>query len=171
MMKAIRIRRLVENDRWIPTLIVVAFLGLVALEARLIFLAVTTFPGMVTDEPYQRGLHYNDVLAAEANQQQRGWSVRTSYAGAAGTSNTLLVSAFDRNGLPVTGASVQVIAEQVTRHAQAILTELREAAPGNYTADLRLPLGGRWTLRAIVQKGDAVDRHVRDIVVGGRLQP
>lgn len=170
MMSTVRIRSLFGNDRWIPALIIGFFLGLAALEARFIFLAVSTFPGMVTDLPYQRGLHYNDVLAAEAAQEERGWTVRTSYAGAAGTENILSVAVYDKGGLPVSGASVQVIAEQVSRHAQAIVTEVKETSPGNYDAKLKLPLGGRWTLRVIVRKGDDIDRRIQDVIIGGRTQ-
>ncbi|UFZ02718.1 FixH family protein [Bradyrhizobium ontarionense] len=164
------VRNLIANDRWIPALIVVVFLGLAGLEARFIFLAVSTFPGVVTEQPYEHGLHYNDVLVAEAAQKARGWTVRTSYAGSAGAENILLVSVRDKAGAPVTAALVQVVATQVTRHTQAIVTDLKETSPGNYDAQLRLPLGGRWMLRVVVRKGDAIDRHVQDIMIGGRTQ-
>ncbi len=50
------------------------FGGIAAVNAVMVTLAVRTHSGMVTDHPYEKGLAYNQVIAAEEAQQARGWS-------------------------------------------------------------------------------------------------
>ena len=56
----------------------VAFFG-VMLLANGIFLyyALETFPGGDTSDPYRKGMHYNDTIAAAARQAEQGWRTET----------------------------------------------------------------------------------------------
>ncbi len=38
-----------------------------------VYFALTSFSGLSTDDPYKKGLNYNQALAAKEKQQARGW--------------------------------------------------------------------------------------------------
>ena len=50
------------------------FLAVVfAVNAAMIYAALTTYSGVVVAEPYRKGLHYNDRILADEGQRQRDW--------------------------------------------------------------------------------------------------
>lgn len=162
-----RLRHALAEDRWIPWTIVGAFVALTGVLAWFIYLAVSTYPGLVTDDPYHRGLNYQQALEAQAAQARQGWSLALSYDGAAGEPHPLVVTLKDRDGLPVTGATVAVLAERPARHAQIIPFALAEIGDGRYAADVRLPLGGRWVMSAIARTDHGEHRERVEIVLEG----
>lgn len=160
-----------RGDRWIPGLFILFFAALALVEARFIVLSTSTYRGLVTERPYERGIAYDRLLAAERAQVARGWRVTLAYDGIADAATPITVEVRDRQGTPLTGASVTVLAERTTRQAQAIPASLAEDRPGLYRSALRLPVGGPWTLRIVVRKGDDLHRHIEERRVGGSRQP
>ena len=58
----------------------VAFFGVVAaVNAVMATLAIRTHSGVVTEHPYEKGLAYNQVVAAEAQQEALGWKGTINY--------------------------------------------------------------------------------------------
>jgi nitrogen fixation protein FixH len=163
-----RLRALAASDRTIPALIIGFFLGLILLQGFFLFTAFRTFPGMVTDQPFQRGQQFNAILAESEAQAARGWKVEIRFEQPAGLEGPIIVTVRDREGQPVTGARVSVIAERLTRHAQAIPLTLTETKRGDYATALTLPIGGRWTFRAAVEQGEVRHREVREIRVSAK---
>ena len=50
------------------------FLAVVlAVNAAMIYAALSTYSGVVAAEPYRKGLHYNDRILAAERQRQRDW--------------------------------------------------------------------------------------------------
>ena len=50
------------------------FLAVVfAVNAAMIYAALSTYSGVVAAEPYRKGLHYNDRILAEERQRLRNW--------------------------------------------------------------------------------------------------
>lgn len=159
---------LIEGDRWIPSLIVFAFVLLTILFAQFVMLAVETFPGLVTD-PAPR---HAGPMSAEERTERTGWHTRVEYGGEAGLELPLLVVLTDVHGRHITDATVSVLAERLnTRHAQAIPVQLGETAPGHYTAHLALPLGGEWTLRVTATKGDGFLQNISTVKLAPRQTP
>ncbi len=146
-----RLRHLVAEDRWIPLSIVGFFVGLTILFAYFTYLAVSTFPGLVTDDSYDEGNKYNQVLAMEAAQKRQGWTLKLTYSGAAGEPHPLTVILKDRHHRPIDGARVAVLAQRPAAHAQEKLVRLPGIGDGVYSAPLNLPLGGRWVFDAVAK--------------------
>jgi nitrogen fixation protein FixH len=162
------LRALAISDRTIPALIIGFFFGLILLQGFFVFTAFRTFPGMVTDQPFQRGQQFNAILAESEAQAARGWAVAIRFDQPAGLEGPVIVTVRDREGRPVSGARVTVVAERLTRHAQAIPLTLTEAARGDYATALTLPIGGRWTFRAAVEQDEIRHREVLEIRVAAK---
>ena len=62
------------------------FLGFFAtvfvVNGAMIYSAVSTHSGLVANEPYRKGLHYNERIAADERQARLGWTeMRSRSAG------------------------------------------------------------------------------------------
>ena len=64
-----------------------AFLGFFAtvfvVNGAMIYSAVSTHSGLVANEPYRKGLHYNERIAADERQARLGWTERSRSAATA----------------------------------------------------------------------------------------
>ena len=67
----------VGRDRHIPWLFVLGFAIVFAVNGTMIWFAVGSFSGLYTPKPRDRGLHYNDVVAAQQARDTLGWRVAT----------------------------------------------------------------------------------------------
>lgn len=156
--------KLLQHDRWIPLGFIGLFLLLFALEANFIAIAYRSFTGLVTDEPYATGLHYNEIIAAREAEQRLGWQIESAAAPVAALENRLAVTLRDRDGRPLS-ANLKVTAERMTRFPQVIPIEMTEVAPGQWQGLARLPLAGRWSLRLIVTAGSDKVHRITEIEV------
>jgi nitrogen fixation protein FixH len=61
------------TGRHVLGVVVGFFAVIIALNIWFLTLAYRTFPGQVSDTPYEDGLAFNQRLAAQAAQARRGW--------------------------------------------------------------------------------------------------
>ena len=95
----------VARGRYIPWLFVAGFAIVFAVNATMIGLAVGSFSGLYTPKPRDRGLHYNEIIAAQQARDALGWRVEPTWQ--PGTDN-IEIAVFDRAGQPLAGAQVAV---------------------------------------------------------------
>lgn len=69
-----------RRDRIIPWYFVMFFAVIALVNGVMIHLALKTHTGTVTEHPYEKGLAYNQVVAAEAKQESLGWNGAISYS-------------------------------------------------------------------------------------------
>lgn len=143
---------------WYPWLFVGAFLIVIAVNGVMIVLAVDSFAGLDTAHPYERGLDYNQTLAAARAQEEMGWQVSVEAVpggGAAAGSHpvALEVRFLDRDGRALTGLAVQALLVRPTVEGHDVEVALAERGGGRYVAKTELPLPGQWDLR-IVARGE-----------------
>ena len=141
--------------RWIPWTFVVGFGVVVAVNATMIVYAVTSFTGLATANPYERGVAYNQVLAEQDRQAALGWTLAPNFvAGRAGTNaGELTLRATGADGVPLSGLSVTV---EMTRPVDAVAPVdlvLREAGNGLYRAEVTLPRAGQWDIHVVATAG------------------
>lgn len=113
----------------------VAFFGLVfGVNAYFVRVALSTHTGVVANEPYRKGLTYNERIVADERQSGLGWKSDI----ALGTEGSpLAITLADATGIPVRGLSVSAtVGRPATTGADVTLT-LSETAPGTYSADLK----------------------------------
>jgi len=106
-----------------------AFFGVVfAVNIFFVVTAVRTYTGVVAQEPYRKGLAYNQRIDADAQQAQLGWTAALT-ADKGGCTRLDLVAA---DGRPVSGLTVTgTLSRPSTAAFDRPLTYI-ETAPGRY---------------------------------------
>ena len=61
------------TGRHVLAAMLVFFAVVFAVNAAMIYAALSTYSGVVADEPYRKGLHYNERIVADERQRQRNW--------------------------------------------------------------------------------------------------
>jgi uncharacterized protein YqcC (DUF446 family) len=65
-----------RRDAWIPWVFVIAMAIVIAVNAVMVSFALGSWNGLVVDRSYERGLQYNQILAAQRQQDALGWQVQ-----------------------------------------------------------------------------------------------
>lgn len=134
---------------WYPWIFVAGMALVVVVNGIMAFIALNTWTGLETEGHYVKGLAYNDNLAAAAAQAERGWQVELTHQ----RGGALSVAFRDRDGTPLSGLAVQVLAVRPTHQGYDTSVELEHAGGGRYEGKLALPLSGLWELRIHAFKG------------------
>lgn len=133
------------------------FAVVVAVDSYFVAMALKTFPGQVSDTPYEDGLAYNRKLAQLAAQAQLGWRA----AAEVGADGSVIVEMRDASGAPVTGLSAMGRLERPATEAGRLTPAFVEGAPGDYVArpgrlsgawDLTLELEGSGGRRFVAER-------------------
>lgn len=147
-----------RRGRWIPWAIV-AFFGVVAaVNLVMIWLAISTWPGLETDRAYEEGLAYNRTLEAKARQDALGWQGEITGKMTRGFEAELTLRVNDADGAPLTGAVAVVRLLRPTSEGHDLIADLHELGAGSYRAAVTLPLAGIWDAEVTVVRGE--DRWV-----------
>lgn len=129
-----------------------AFFGVVfAVNGVFLYEAISTYTGVVSKQPYRKGLAYNERIAADEQQKKLGWAVETRFERATGR---LLATIQDRRGSPVTGLK---LAGMMGRPSTAEFDKhvvLRERESGVYEAQMGSRPSGTWMVELKAEKGD-----------------
>ncbi len=123
------------------------FFGVVsAANAVFIYLAVSSFSGLETENAYARGLAYNETLRQAEAQRQLGWSVTLDHE-ATGGGQRLTVSFRDRAGVPLADLVVAGALRRPTHEGMDQSLAFRSLGAGLYAAEPSLPAAGQWDIR------------------------
>ena len=124
----------------------IAFFGVIfAVNGVFLAAALSTHTGIVSKQPYRKGIDYNDRIAAGERQQALGWSADADLDTKA---QRLLLKLMDRNGRPVTGLMAQaVIGRPATEQFDLSVPLLEAAVPGTYDAQVGDLAPGSWLLQ------------------------
>lgn len=131
----------------------IAFFGVViAVNGVFTWFALDTWTGLAVDKAYQKGIAYNDELAAADRQKALGWRSDVRLDGAA-DGRTVTVEMRDAGGAPLTGLAVDLRFLRPTHEGLDREVVAAERAPGVYTAGIDLPEAGRWNVLVDVVAG------------------
>ena len=119
------------------------FFGVIFLvNGSMIYSAVSTNSGLVANEPYRKGLHYNDRIAASERQALLNWT-----EGAALTRDgKLSITLENEAGTPVRELTVNAVIGRPSTNRADIPLKLAEVAPGRYEAHAGPLEAGNWVL-------------------------
>lgn len=131
--------------------ILVAFFGTVfAVNAWFLGSAISTYSGIVANEPYRKGLAYNQRISADERQAAMKWSTTLE----ATRSGDITFSAHGPDGQPITRLFVKgTIGRPSTQSFDHQLT-FQEQSPGLYRASTGALHEGSWLI-AIEARGDS----------------
>ncbi len=122
----------------------------------MIYIAVTTFSGVETEDAYRKGRDYNRILEAARTQAELGWtmSIDSAVSGQLDQENvTLTVAMADRDGRPLEGLEVNLLLRRPGDDNYDQRAIARSTSPGSYQTDMPLLGYGRWLIEAV-----AIDR-------------
>jgi nitrogen fixation protein FixH len=148
------------RGRWIPWIFVGGMLTVFLVNAVLVFFAMSSWSGIATDRPFERGLAYNRLLAAAAAEEALGWKAEIAYRD--GGLTVLLRDADDR---PIEGAALSFEARRPLERHASIGAVFASAGMGRYEARVDDLRPGQWDIRLAVVRGDAAAHLGRRIVV------
>jgi nitrogen fixation protein FixH len=119
-----------------------------AVNGYFIVRAVSTHTGVVSQEPYRKGLAYNDRIAADVRQTAFGWRETMTLT----SEGRIVLNLADREDKPVPGLRINahVGRPSTVRHDRTVA--LSETADGQHTADIGSLDGGNWVVTIEAQR-------------------
>lgn len=121
----------------------IAFFGVIfAVNGYFLYSALSTHTGLIANEPYRKGLQYNDRIAAAEAQAKLGWMDSVE----ALTGAPIVFSLRDRNGAPVQGMLLRGFVGRPATAQHDKPLAFRETEPGRYAADAGKLADGNWML-------------------------
>ena len=140
----------------------VAFFGVIAaVNGVFMYFALSTWPGLTTEDAYKKGVAYNRTLDEAAVQARLGWRS----AVAIDVSGELVVSLAGKDGAPIQGARVDVTLSRPLGSEAALSLMLEEIAPGRYGGRFTAPDAGRWKADIKAQLNDNSYRMRHEVMV------
>ena len=136
-----------DRDAWIPWSFVGFFAVVLLANGIMIFVALNTWTGMSTDDPYDRGLNFNDQIAEARAQDELGWTVTLEFAQTGAESGQLQLAMADAWGNWLDRAVVRAQLVRPSHHGDDFEAELSYAGFGVYATDIRFPMPGLWDVR------------------------
>ncbi len=128
--------------------IILGFFGSIfSVNGYFIVRALTTHSGVVAEEPYRKGLGYNQRIAANDRQTALNWRADLDIK-ATGTITLTLHDAADQ---PIGNQHVAVTLGRPTTRAFDRTLALTETAPGIYAGTTRELAAGTWIADADIQ--------------------
>ncbi len=132
----------------------IAFFAVVfAVNIVFVVVATDTFTGLWTEDPYRKGLQYNETIDAYHAQQAAGWHYEVKLAGEA-----LQVRVLDRQGKPVDALALEGRIGRPTTNAFDQPVRFAWQGPGLYTTAMPGLAPGQWDVSLSVQRPDTPDQ-------------
>lgn len=117
------------------------FFGIVfSVNGYFLYAALSTHTGVVSIEPYRKGLAYNARIAADERQRRLGWLTDINVP----SNGTITVSLRDHAGLPIVGQQVSAAVGRPSTERFDRRLDLRETEPGLYVAEAAALQPGSW---------------------------
>jgi len=135
-----------RRDRLIPWIFVAFFVVVAIVNGIMIFFALKSFTGISTENAYEKGLAYNQTLAAAQAQERLGWQVQLDFSARDRDHTRLAVTLRDKSGGGVTGASLTARFIRPTREGFDSEISLQDVGAGRYEARPVLALPGQWDM-------------------------
>ena len=129
------------------------FFGIVfVVNGALIYEAVSTHAGLVANEPYRKGLAYNERISADERQAHLGWTETLEVR----RDGHVTLALAERDGRAVRSLKVDGVLGRPATNRYDMKLAFAETAPGRYEARTTAVAEGSWliTLEARAQAGD-----------------
>jgi len=149
----------VARGRWIPWTYAGGMLVVVAVNAVLITAAFRSFPGLVVQRPYDRGIAYNEELRQGRAQAALGWEMTPAY-----DKGRLTVHVSGPDGSAITGLNVRAKLSRPLEDAAPLDVAMGPDGDG-YGAAVDLPLSGQWEIRVLATGTDGTYRGLYRMVL------
>lgn len=141
---------------WIPWTFVAAFGVVVAVNATMVYFALSTFTGVAVESSYKRGIEYNRVLEAQARQDALGWTLDLAWraGGTTPTGGEILLRVADAADAPISGLVIESAGLRPLERKAPIPLVFRAVGPGRYAAPAEFDARGNWDIRLDARRGE-----------------
>ena len=144
------------------TFMVIAIIAALAAVGGSIFMGVRSFDGTVTENPYEKGLLWDDMR----NQKSKlGWKVMLDDTKFKIGDNEVIASIMDRNGMPLDIDLISIIRSRPSSAAYDGTFDTIQLKDGYYRAKVNFPLYGYWDVKVNVTHDDINFSYVKKIFV------
>jgi nitrogen fixation protein FixH len=137
-----------RRGAYVPWLFVAGFGVIIAVNAVMIWFAVSSFSGLYSVNPREQGLRYNDVLARQQQRDALGWKVEVAWQPSA---SRLEIEVRDGSGQPIAGARVTAKLVRPVEKRAPIAVALEPVDIGRFVARVDLPAHGNWDIDIVVK--------------------
>lgn len=135
-----------RKSAWIPWVFVGAMLVVIAVNAIMVTYALESYSGLAVDKPYERGVHYNEVLAAQKGQDALGWRVSVT-----AEQKQIVLRLQDRDGQPLDNVAINGRLERPVSNDAPLPLAFIGAGDGRYVAQISAPYPGQWDVKAALR--------------------
>jgi nitrogen fixation protein FixH len=150
---------------WGPWVFFAMFAVVFAANGMLVVFAFGSWTGLETRGAYEKGLAYNETLAAARAQAALGWQAGITVA-PAGAGRIRLEATFrDRDGRPPRLTAVTASLIRPTHSGHDLVLPLAKLEDGRYGAEADLPLPGQWDIRVLAEYAGGSYQATRRVVV------
>ena len=151
------------RDRLIPWYFVLFFVGLSIVYGTMVTIAFNTMPGIVTENPYEKGIAYNQTIKNAEEQAKLNWYGDIKYKSTSRQAGIVSFTLKDSSGVPINSDSVSV---NITRPIKSGMDFDIELNPinnfGSFQAAVSFPVQGLWELRFFAEaKGKTYQQSTR----------
>jgi nitrogen fixation protein FixH len=150
---------------WIPACFFAMFAVVIAVNATMILVGMSSWRGLVTTDAYEKGVAYNKAIQAEAREDALGWTVDLAVDSPAPRTAEVTVALSKPDGSPLYADRVEVGFVRPTQAGYDSVHRLTALGGGRFGKTVELPLPGLWELRIAAQKGGDAVRVSRRITV------
>ena len=156
-----------EDGWWYPWIFVVGMAFVVLINGIMVYLALSTWTGLETERHYDKGLAYNENLAAARAQAELGWRVDVAYTPSpvAGDAGELAVTVTGAGDRPLVDLNVTARLIRPTHEGFDHDVDLAHAGAGVYKGQVSIPLPGQWDARILARRPDAAVQEVKRLFV------
>lgn len=116
------------------------------------YFALTTHPGEITGNAYNKGRLYNATLADMARQQASGWRSELAFVPQGKRAGTVTFHLTQSDGQPAVGLDVEALIRRPANNAHDRVIKLLAIRPGVYRAALSVPLSGNWDIHLTARR-------------------
>jgi len=145
-----------RNNPWVIGW-VIGLACVILVNAVMIAIAFITSPGLVDEDYYETGRQYEDnAIKMMAARKALQWQLQLNLAETIhmGQDSDVHFTIVDVNGMPLRNARVQIISFRPSDADADFVTQMKEIAPGLFSATLNFPLKGVWDLNLSVTRAD-----------------
>ncbi|MBT6513027.1 MAG: FixH family protein [Rhodospirillaceae bacterium] len=154
-----------QDDRWIPSIFVIGFAIVLAVNATMIWVAVGTFSGLASDDYYDRGRNYNATLASAADMAELGWQSEVAVVALGDGVWRVDARVSGARDTPLLGAEVLARFVRPADADEDFDLELVSDGQGVWSAEFDPPSDGLWEIRLFVERDGSLSASEHRMVL------
>jgi len=148
----------------IPYLFFIFFAVIIGINAFYIYLANKSWRGVTTQDAYEKGVAYNEVITQNKKQQEMGWKVEIKYQRIDEKNGSLLVKLSDKNSALIKDANIRAEIKRPTQEGFDFKAPL-VFKDGVYEAKISFPMKGQWDITLDIARGEERFFEVKRYVI------